>query len=98
MRQNRAHASSAGDNTFAVYRRGQSHGWLGQRQVVDGAAADGCSGTTGIEAVATDLGADFPAGIFICQDGRNTAPGSSGRQDFKFVRLDRLIDSSSLPA
>jgi len=91
-------ASSEGDNTFAIYRRGQDYGWLGQRQVVDGTAADGCSATTGIEAVATDLGPDFPAGIFICQDGRNTAPGPSGRQNFKFVRLDRFIDSSSLPA
>jgi len=91
-------ASSQGDNTFAVYRRGQDHGWLGQRQVVDGASADGCSATTGIEAVAADLGRDFPSGIFICQDARNTAPGSAGRQNFKFVRLDRLIDTSSLPA
>jgi 3-phytase len=91
-------ASSEGDDTFAVYRRGQDHGWLGQRQVVDGATADGCSATTGIEAVAANLGPDFPAGIFICQDGRNTAPGPAGRQNFKFVRLDRLIDPSSLPA
>ena len=91
-------ASSAGDNTFALYRRGQDHGWLGQRQVVDGATADGCNATMGIEAAAADLGPDFPAGIFICQDGRNTAPGPAGRQNFKFVRLDRLIDTSSLPS
>jgi 3-phytase len=91
-------ASSAGDNTFALYRRGQDHGWLGQRQVVDGATADGCNATMGIDAVAADLGPDFPAGIFICQDGHNTAPGSAGRQNFKFVRLDRLIDTSSLPS
>jgi 3-phytase len=91
-------ASSRGDSTFAIYRRGADHGWIGQRQVVDGATADGCSATTGIEAVAADLGPDFPAGIFICQDGRNTAPGPAGRQNFKFVRLDRFIDESSLPA
>jgi 3-phytase len=91
-------ASSAGDNTFALYRRGQDHGWLGQRQVVDGATADGCNATMGVEAVATDLGPDFPAGIFVCQDGSNTEPGPAGRQNFKLVRLDRLIDTSSLPA
>jgi 3-phytase len=90
--------SSRGNDTFAIYRRGGDHGWIGQRQVVDGTAADGCSDTDGIEAVAADLGPDFPAGIFICQDGRNTAPGSAGRQNFKFVRLDSLIDTSSLPA
>ena len=68
-------ASSTGDGTFAVYRRGRDNGWLGQRQVVDGAAADGCSATRGIEAVAANLGPDFPAGIFVCQDGHNTPPG-----------------------
>jgi 3-phytase len=91
-------ASSQGDNTFAVYRRGQDHAWLGQREVVDGAAADGCSDTDGIEAVATNLGPDFPAGIFICQDGSNTAPGSAGHQNFKYVRLERIIDAASLPS
>jgi 3-phytase len=90
-------ASSRGDSTFAIYRRGRDHGWLGQREVVDGSAADGCSDTDGIEAVAANLGPDFPAGIFICQDGRNTAPGSAGRQDFKYVRLEQIIDAASLP-
>jgi 3-phytase len=90
-------ASSQGDSTFAIYRRGRDHAWLGQREVVDGDAADGCSDTDGIEAVAADLGPDFPAGIFICQDGRNTAPGSAGRQNFKFVRLEQVIDPASLP-
>jgi 3-phytase len=91
-------ASSEGDSSFAIYRRGQDHGWLGQREVVEGATVDGCSATNGIEAVAANLGPDFPEGIFICQDGRNTTPGSSGRQNFKFVRLDRLIDAGSIPA
>ncbi|HEV3363867.1 MAG TPA: phytase [Acidimicrobiia bacterium] len=91
-------ASSQGDNSFAVYRRGQDHAWLGRREVVDGPTADGCSATDGIEAVAANLGPDFPDGIFICQDGRNTAPGSAGRQNFKFVRLERLLDPGSIPA
>ena len=90
-------ASSTGDGTFAVYRRGRDNGWLGQRQVVDGAAADGCSATNGIAAVAADFGADFPAGIFVCQDGHNTPPGPAGHQNFKLVRLENVIDASSLP-
>ncbi|MCA1843699.1 MAG: phytase, partial [Actinobacteria bacterium] len=91
-------ASAAGDDTFAIYRRGQTHSWLGQRQVVGGTAADGCSATDGIEAVAANLGPRFPAGIFICQDGSNTPPGSTGRQNFKYVRLEQVIDASSLPS
>ncbi|MEW6476088.1 MAG: phytase [Actinomycetota bacterium] len=91
-------ASSPGDNTFAIYERRHDHRWLGQREVVDGADADGCSATTGIEAVAAGLGPDYPAGLFVCQDGRNTAPGPAGRQNFKYVRLERLLDTESLPA
>jgi 3-phytase len=91
-------ASSAGDDSFAVYRRGQTHGWLGQRQVTGGTAADGCSATEGIEAVAANLGPRFPAGIFICQDGSNTPPGSTGHQNFKYVRLEQIIDAASLPS
>ncbi len=90
-------ASSRGDNSFAVYRRGGDHGWLGQREVVDGSAADGCSATNGIEALATNLGSNFPGGTFICQDGRNTAPGPAGHQNFKLVRLERFLDAASLP-
>jgi 3-phytase len=91
-------ASSPGDNTFAIYQRGHDHAWLGQREVVDGGAADGCTGTTGIEAVAASFGPAFPAGLFVCQDGRNTAPGPAGRQNFKYVRLERLLDHASPPA
>ena len=90
-------ASSKGDSTFALYRRGRDNAWLGQRQVVDGAVADGCSATMGIEAVAANLGPDFPAGIFVCQDGHNTPPGPTGNQNFKLVRLENVIDASSLP-
>ena len=91
-------ASSPGDNSFAIYQRSHDHGWVGQRQVVDGPEADDCSGTTGVEAVATGLGSKFPSGLFVCQDGRNTLPGSAGRQNFKYVRLEQLLDAAALPS
>lgn len=91
-------ASSEGDSTFAVYRRGKDQGWVGQREVTDGDAADGCNDSDGIESVAANLGPDFPAGIFVCHDGRNTAPGPAGNQNFKYVRLDRILDAGSLPS
>ncbi|HYH49943.1 MAG TPA: phytase, partial [Acidimicrobiia bacterium] len=74
------------------------HAWVGQRQVVDGTEADGCSGSTGIDAVASGLGPNFPSGLFVCQDGRNTAPDPAGRQNFKLVRLERLLDAAGLPS
>lgn len=78
--------SSQGDDEFAVYGRRSNH-YQGRFRVVRGRAADGCSETDGIEAYAGRLGAAYPHGVFICQDGRNTSPGSRGRQDFKIVDL-----------
>jgi 3-phytase len=83
-------ASSAGDSTFAVYRR-QTHTFAGRVQVVEGGSADGCRASKGIEAVAASLGPAFPFGIFVCGDADNTAPGSSGNQNFKYVRLERVL-------
>jgi 3-phytase len=91
-------ASSEGDSTFALYRRGKNQEWLGQLEVIDGDAADGCTDTDGIEALAANLGPDFPAGIFVCHDGNNTVPGPAGNQNFKYVRLERILDAGSLPA
>jgi 3-phytase len=83
-------ASSVGDSSFAVYRR-QTHAFVGRVQVVAGATADGCSASQGIEAVAASLGRAFPFGIFVCGDADNTAPGSTGGQNFKYVRLERVL-------
>ena len=84
-------ASSQGDHTFVAYRRGSDHTFLGKLRVVSGATADGCSDTDGIEAKAAYLGPAFPGGIFVCQDGRNTLPGSAGRQNFKYLPLESVL-------
>jgi myo-inositol-hexaphosphate 3-phosphohydrolase len=56
-----------------------------------GTEADDCDRTDGIAAVVTPLGDDFPAGLFVCQDGHNTAPGSIGNQNFKYVPLQLVL-------
>lgn len=81
--------SSQGDSWFEVYDR-TSNGYLGRVSVTNGSAADGCSGTDGIEAYAGGLGSRFPDGLFVCQDYKNTAPGTAGRQDFKLVDFGGL--------
>ena len=60
-------------------------------RVVDGASADGCSRTDGIEATTADLGPAFPSGMFVCQDNNNFAPGNTGNQNFKLTRLEKLF-------
>ncbi|MDD9380726.1 phytase [Streptomyces sp. ZAF1911] len=86
---NRIYVSSQGSNDFTVYDRA-THAYLGRFAVSNGTAADDCEDTDGIDASAADLGPAFPQGVFICQDGSNGAPGTSGNQNFKFVPLQRI--------
>jgi 3-phytase len=48
---------------------------------------DGAEGTDGIEVTTASLGTRFPSGLFVAQDGHN----DSGRQNFKLVRLERIL-------
>jgi 3-phytase len=87
-------ASSQGDSTFGLYTldlRTAPYQLLRKFRVSSGATADGCSITDGIDATNASLGADFPHGLFVCQDNTNTTPGTEGNQDFKYVPLDAII-------
>ena len=76
---------------FAVYERQGANAFLKSFRVVAGTVTDDCSRTDGIAAVAANLGPSFPSGLFVCQDNGNTAPGTSGNQNFKFVRLEKIL-------
>jgi myo-inositol-hexaphosphate 3-phosphohydrolase/putative flippase GtrA len=86
-------ASSQGDpgeqSYFTVFER-TTGAYRSSFRIVDGDRADGCSHTDGIAATSRSLGPDFPNGVFVCQDDDNTAPGSSGNQDFKLTRLEKV--------
>ncbi|MGH9040112.1 MAG: phytase [Acidimicrobiia bacterium] len=84
--------SSQGDDTFAIYRREAPHEFVTKFSVVDGTGVDGCSKTDGIAVLAANLGPAFPYGLFACHDHLNTAPGSAGGKNFKFVRLERILE------
>ncbi|MFJ3727884.1 phytase [Streptomyces sp. NPDC090045] len=86
---NRIYVSSQGSNDFTVYDR-TTRAYLGRFSVSNGTAADDCEDTDGIDATSANLGPAFPQGVFICQDGSNGAPGTSGNQNFKFVPLQRI--------
>jgi myo-inositol-hexaphosphate 3-phosphohydrolase len=90
----RIFVSSQGDSAFLVYDR-TSNDYLGRFTVTAGASADACSGTDGIEAYAGALGPSYPDGLFICQDTRNTLPGTRGHQDFKLVDLGPILAAFS---
>jgi 3-phytase len=85
-------ASSQGDDSFVVYQRNEPWEYVKKYKVDAGDVTDRCSRTDGIDAVAANLGPLFPQGVFSCQDHINDAPGSTGNQDFKLVRLEKILD------
>ena len=67
-----------------------SGAYLGSFRISNGTVSDDCDQTDGIEAYAGYLGPRFPNGLFVCQDGFNDTPGTSGTQDFKYTPLDLI--------
>ncbi len=74
-------ASSQGNNTYVIYNRGGANEYVGTFQIVAGETIDGTSGTDGIDVTNVALGAAFPKGLFVVQDGDN--PGA--HQNYKCV-------------
>lgn len=93
-------ASSQGDNSYRVFSRtfaaGQPNAYLGSFAIRNG-VVDRTSDTDGIEVVSLPLGPAFPNGLFVAQDGRNTAPGTSGNQNFKLVPWERIAQGFEPP-
>ena len=77
------------DSWFSRYRAATG-AYLGSFRVTAGNSSDDCDQTDGIDVYAGSLGPAFPNGLFVCQDGFNDAPGTSGTQNFKYVRLDAV--------
>lgn len=82
---------------LSVYRREGANDFVKTVRVSDGTNSDDCDRTDGVAAVTADLGASFPRGLFVCQDNNNDAPGTTGNQDLKLVRLEKLVDLDNEP-
>jgi myo-inositol-hexaphosphate 3-phosphohydrolase len=74
---------------FTAYTRGTNE-YVGAFRIGNGPSSDDCDGTDGISAYQGYLGPSYPFGLFVCQDGNNTTPGTSGNQDFKLVPWEAL--------
>ena len=86
-------ASNQGEDDYAVYRREAPHAFVGKFHVVANQALgiDGASETDGLDVVSAPLGADYPAGLLVVQDGRNLMP--SERQNFKYVSWQDVLEA-----
>jgi 3-phytase len=83
-------ASSQGNSTYTVYRRGEDGAFaFFQSFKVDAAESgiDGTQETDGIDVTSASLGPDFPGGLFVAQDGVNGAEN----QNYKLVPLGSVL-------
>ncbi|MEZ2274334.1 MAG: phytase, partial [Microcoleus sp.] len=64
-------ASSQGSNTFAVYDRGGSNGFIGEFAIGTNGAIDSNQQSDGADVVNVPLGPNFPSGLLVTQDGFN---------------------------
>lgn len=64
-------ASSQGDNTFATYSREGNNDFIGRFAIGNNGAIDSVQESDGADVINVPLGANFPFGAFITQDGSN---------------------------
>ena len=89
-------ASSQGNHTYVVYDRAPPHAYRGTFRIGGNGPIDGAEETDGIDLVAAPVGADYPAGLLVVQDGYNyDAGGDRINQNFKLVSWADVL--SNLP-
>ncbi|WP_217251088.1 phytase [Streptomyces sp. AC602_WCS936] len=90
-------ASSQGDDTFVAYDRERSDGYEyegGFRVTAASGALDGSEECDGADVLAEPLGARYPNGLLVVQDG-HMAPQDGDREatGFKFVDLADVLEA-----
>ncbi len=85
--------SNQGSDNYAVYRREGDNAFVGAFHIVADPerGMDGVSETDGLDVTGANLGAHFPDGLLVVQDGRNLSPRE--RQNFKYVSWHAIAES-----
>lgn len=86
-------ASSQSDSTFAVFDRALTNQYRGSFRIVGSKSIDAVEDTDGIEVVCANIGASFPLGVFVAQDGK--VEGRS--QNFKLVPWESIARAFDPP-
>ena len=85
--------SNQGADNYAVYRLEGDNAFVGIFHIVADPerGIDGVSETDGLDVSSAALGARFPDGLMVVQDGRNLSPRE--RQNYKFVSWRDIAES-----
>ena len=83
-------ASSQGNSTFNIYDRNKPHKFIGSFKITQDSFIDGVTDTDGLEIVNTYLNDDFPNGLLVVQDGKNTGENTLPKENFKLLSLSEI--------
>ena len=80
-------ASSQGNDSFVLYRRGGDNAYVRSFEIEAGNGVDAVHETDGIAISTARLGPAFPRGVLVAQDGDN----DDGNQNYKLVPWQAII-------
>lgn len=83
-------ASSQGNFSYAIFNLSEDDNYVTSFKIVDLPTIDGVEETDGIDMCTDSLGARFPRGIFVAQDGYNFDGDSLKAQNFKYVAMEKI--------
>ncbi|MFA8301075.1 MAG: phytase [Hyphomicrobiales bacterium] len=83
-------ASSQGNSSYAVFERQPPYKYIGSFKLVDSGHINGTMSTDGIAGTAFGLGAKWPEGLFIAQDGTYNKENKKENQNFKLVSWGKI--------
>ncbi len=90
-------ASSQGDSTFAAYTREGNNDFLGRFAIGNNGGIDSVQNSDGADVTNVPLGANFPFGLFVTQDGSNLPAdivnGNNISTNFKLVPWENIADA-----
>ena len=90
-------ASSQGNSSFVLYDRSPPHVYRGSFRVGT-AGVDEVTDTDGIAIASAALGAGFPDGLLVVQDGDNRgSTGEAEHQNFKLISWRNVTSALDLP-
>ena len=98
-------ASSQGDSSYAVYSREGNNEYLGSFAIGDSGDIDQVNESDGLDVINVNLGAAFPNGLAVFQDGANDPQNAvpdeeeleNNSTNFKFVPWDDIANRFEIP-
>jgi myo-inositol-hexaphosphate 3-phosphohydrolase len=88
--------SSQGNSKFNVYKRTSPHNFIKSFSIKGSGLVDEVNDTDGLDITNINLGASFPAGILVVQDGRNEDTSSNNTQNFKYISTKDVLKKINL--